>query len=65
MNKKIKVKTYDGMYYTYCYIDSNKEEVNTLLINLYKIINEDKFIFLPIENKILNTKDIKETLIGI
>lgn len=57
---KIKIKTYDGMYYTYATTDKIEEVIATL----NKELKENEFIYLPIENKIINVKEVKETLIS-
>ena len=66
VKEKLKVKTFDDRYYTYATLnDDDTKDMNDLLITLYKELREEEFIYLPLEEKILNTKEIKETLIGI
>lgn len=66
VQEKLKVKTFDDRYYTYATLnDDDTKNMNDLLTTLYKELREEEFIYLPIEKKILNTKEIKETLIGL
>lgn len=64
MNKKekIKIKTYDGMYYTVDIV-SDENSCQKRLAELNEQLKEE-FIYLPIENKIINTREIKETIIS-
>lgn len=79
---KIKVLTYNNMYYTIAVINKNVSEVieykgpencstslskkiqnvaSWSLEDLYHKLLNDQFIFSRFENKIINTKEIKET----
>lgn len=77
---RIKVKTYDNMYYTVCVLNEetivsndflNKmpldERLESVLYealnDLYDRLMKDEFIISRFERKILNTKEVKETIL--
>lgn len=77
---RIKIKTYDNMYYTVCVLNENTIVSNELLNkmpldeklenalydalnDLYDRLMKDEFIISRFERKILNTKEVKETIL--
>lgn len=77
---RIKVKTYDNMFYTVCVLNEHtiahnetldrmtlEERLETVLYDalndLYNRLIKDEFIISNFEKKILNTKEIKETIL--
>ena len=62
-SKKIKVRTYEDMFFTVDIV-SNEHDAVKRIQELAEELNNNTVLYLPLENKIINTREVKETLIG-